>query len=474
MTRKRSNSLYHSLTLFAIVVLPVLVSSCLRDDDPSPVAVNANNKHVNDWILENMELWYLWQNELPTSPDKTDAPDDFFRSLLSTGDRFSWIQDNYVDLLNSLRGITKESGYEYVLYREDGTQNVIAQVLYVKPGSPVESAGLKRGDVITHINGKRPTTDNYQVVLADLSADSYTLVFKPIVIGEARFDDERSVTLSTVVYAEDPNHLSKVIEVNDKKIGYYVYNFFASGTEQNAQLYDLEMDQVFAGFKASGITDLVLDLRFNSGGSETSATNLASLIAPGANNGKVFFKKQYNDQVQQAILADPNGGLSFLQRTMTAKSANIGNELSGRVYILTGSRTASASELVINGLMPYMDVFLIGNVTYGKNVGSISIYDKDDPKNTWGMQPIVMKAYNSRDESGYGDGFVPNIENKDNSLFIYPLGDTREALLAEAIAQITGVPILARKADAISTRKDIGYSLDHKKMSFVLNVEPLK
>lgn len=451
-----------------------LISSCQNEDDPAPVSDNTANLHVNEWILENMEFWYLWSNEIPASPDKSLAPDEFFQSLLTDDDRFSWIQDNYQDLLNSLQGISTEAGFEYVLYKEDGSNNVIAQILYIKPGSPAENASLKRGDVITHINAEQLNTTNYQTVLKSITSESYSITYKPLLLAEQKFDTEKTATLSTVVYSEDPNYLSKVIEVDNKKIGYYVYNFFSSGTDQETEKYDGEMDQIFAGFKTNGITDLILDLRFNSGGSEASATNLASLIAPDANNNKIFFKKEYNSAVEDEILADPTAGPSYLQRNLVVKSQNIGSQLSGRVYVLTSSRTASASELVINGLSPYMDVFLIGDTTYGKNVGSISLYDEDDPENTWGMQPIVLKVYNSLDQSDYSQGFIPDIENKDNNLFLYPLGDVQEALLTKALEQITGAPISGRKAEVVESREVIGHSLDEKKRSFVLDVESVE
>jgi C-terminal processing protease CtpA/Prc len=214
----------------------------------------------------------------------------------------------------------------------------------------------------------------------------------------------------------------------------------------------------------------VLDLRFNSGGSEVSANNLGSLIVPNPNE-KIFFRREYNSTVENEILTDPDAGPSFLQSKLKAKAQNIGDQIPGRVYILTGSRTASASELIINGLRPYMDVFLIGDVTYGKNVGSISLFDEEDPRNTWGMQPIVVKVYNSLNQSDYSQGFTPNIENKDNNLFIYPLGDTREELLSKAIEQITGVPTTGRKAQIGREQEVVGHSLDTKRRSFTLTVE---
>lgn len=470
MRAKFASVFFHSLLSTLFLGLAVVVSSCDEEDDLNPGIVNANNAHVNEWILENMDFWYLWSNELPGAPDKNQAPDDFFQSLLTDDDRFSWIQENYQDLLNSLQGISKEGGFEYVLYKEDDNNNVLAQILYIKPSSPAENAGLTRGDAITHVNGQQLNTSNYQSVLSALANSNYSITYKPLLIDNEAFDEPKTVSLTTVVYTENPNYLSKIIEIDGKKVGYYVYNFFASGTDDQTGVYDVEMENIFAGFKAKGITDLILDLRFNSGGSEVSANSLASLIAPDPGN-KLFFRREYNSKVEDEILSDPGAGASFLESRLSAKAENIGSQLSGRVYILTGSRTASASELIINGLNPYLDVFLIGDVTYGKNVGSISLYDDEDPRNTWGMQPIVVKVYNSLNQSDYSNGFMPDIENKDNNLFIYPLGDTREELLSKALEQITGVPVGGRKQFVGKEAEMIGHSLDGKKRSFTLNVE---
>lgn len=462
---------FNRRTLYFVFALVLLVMSC-REDDPAPSAAGSPHAKVNSWILEEMQFWYLWNDQLPVDPDKTAEPEIFFKSLLSSQDRFSWIQDDYQDLLNSLQGISKESGYEFVLYREnDGSSNVIAQILYIKSGSPAEQAGLKRGDVITHVNGERLTTSNYQAALK-LIREDHTIQYKPLIIGEGKFDTERTLSVGAVQYSENPNYLSRVIVAGDKKVGYYVYNFFASGTDGKADAYDKEMESVFAGFKAQAITDLVLDLRFNSGGSEKAATKLASLIGNGINNSKIFAKRVYNSKVQNEIISDPKLGSDFLTTRFNNEPANIGSLLTGgRVYVLTSSRTASASELVINALKPFMEVFLIGDVTYGKNVGSISLHAENDPDNKWGLQPIVVKVFNSLDQSDYSNGFIPNVLHKDNSLYLYPLGDQREALLAQALGQITGTATSGRQAPQRGVKEVIGHSLDEKRRSFELVID---
>lgn len=462
---------------FFLIPAFVLLSAC-SDDELLPEPANATkvvpaapkngtNEYVNSWIQENMEYWYLWNKELPEGGDKNIDPEAYFDALLSKEDRFSWIQSNYQDLLNSLQGISKESGYEFVLYREkEGSENVVLQIVYVKPGSPAATAGLMRGDIISHINGQQLSTTNYRGLLSSIK-QNHSVQYKPLMVEEQKFSELKTVSLNAIEYSENPNYLHRVIETGGQKIGYFVYNFFASGTDSQPGKYDKETDEVFAKFKSEGITDLVVDLRFNSGGSEISAKNLASLIGRGVDNSKIFLKRQYNDFVQEAIIKDAKLGEDYLISRYNNETHNVGNQLStGKVYILTSSRTASASELVINALKPFMEVFLIGDKTYGKNVGSISLYEEKDPRNLWGMQPIVVKVYNSEDKSDYSTGFVPDVLHPDNSLYLYPLGDEREALLGQAIGQITGTATSARQVR--ETRRLVSHSLDFKRRSFSL------
>lgn len=464
---------YFNALLFLLFSL-YIATSC-SDDDVSPKKQDNLPKadpYVNAWILENMKDAYFWNDQLPTNPDTDQDPASFFSSLLHQDDRFSWIEDNYIELLNAMQGINKEAGFEYKLYRESmaGT-GIVAQIMYVKPSSPAALAGLKRGDLISHINDTKITTINYETLIQELK-DNHSLRYKPLVVGEDRFSNEKTVSLSTVEFSENPNFYYDVIYTNDKKIGYYVYNFFASGTTTNEKKYDNEMDAIFADFKSQGITDLILDLRFNSGGSEVSANNLASLIAPGINGSSVFFKRQYNEKITDEIMLEPSPD-EYLVSRFQEKENNIGNQLfNSTVYVLTSSRTASASELIINGLRPYMNVIIVGEVTYGKNVGSVSLYEANDPKNKWGMQPIIVKAFNSLGQSDYSGGFNPDLENADNDLFIFPLGDLRESMLAQTLGHITGESSFGReRLDQYGARAPVAHSVDFKRRGFSLIIE---
>ena len=163
MSERRSKT---AVGVLSLMVLWILAVGCDRNEPQHP------NQRINDWIHSNMTFWYYWTNEIPADPDKTLEHRAFFESLLSDKDRFSWIEENYQELLNSLQGVEKEAGYEYVLYREaEGSTNVLAQILYVKPNSPASSAGLKRGDIFRRINSQQITVDNYQTLLPALGSD---------------------------------------------------------------------------------------------------------------------------------------------------------------------------------------------------------------------------------------------------------------------------------------------------------------
>ena len=457
-----------------VILMSVIAASSLIFQQCSDSKPLSDNEYVNNWILENMEFAYFWNTEIPAKPDKRQLPDDFFYSLLSDNDRFSWIQDNYQELLNSLQGVNIEAGYEFILYRESSSnENVIAQVVYIKAGSPAASTDLLRGDVITHINGSLLTLSNYQSLLGQLSSN-HTITYKRYNFLTEVFETKSQLPLTVVEFAENPNYMSKVIDLGDRKVGYYVYNFFADGPNETSEQYNTEMTNIFASFKSQAITDLILDLRYNSGGSESSAIKLASLIGKNVTTNDLFARWDYNDELTDYITE--RYGPSFFLRNFTAEPNNVGSQLTGgRVYILTRNRTASASELVINGLKPYMDVFIVGDTTYGKNVGSISIYEENDARNKWGMQPIVVKAYNKFNQSEYANGFLPNIPDDDNSLVLLPLGDKNENLLSLALAEITGNSGGRKRSSNFKPwEKFLGSSLDKKRKNFNVGLDKLQ
>lgn len=420
------------------LLMLIFISSCNKNDEITPAdQIPANIKSVNNYIWDNMDLYYLWRDFMPTDLNPNTEPDPkvFFNKLIyKPDDRWSFITEDYEALVNSFKGIEKTFGDNFQLFREKDSNKVFGIVKYVIKGSPAYVAGIKRGDVFNKINGVALDTLNYSALLFD--NDSYTLGFADIVDGEA-VSNGRNIELTATTVQEDPVFLDTVLEVNGRKIGYLVYTQFISDSED-------ELKNVFAGFKSQGITDLIVDLRYNPGGSVTTADLLSSMIAPQSpvNDQAIFLKYVWNDIVEQYWL-DKDGPDSQQLRIKFMPNEN--NLNLDKVYILVSENSASASESVINGLKPYMDVTLIGTTTHGKYTASITLHDPQKSFN-WAIQPIVLKTVNVDGNTDFKDGFAPDYLVKDD--YYSPLGSLEEDMLSQAVSVITGVPAdqLARKA----------------------------
>ncbi len=466
-------TIFGRLTLIVVACGPLFLSSCKETTDGvAPVASStgvATTSEVNDWILSNMKYSYFWTDRIPANTDKTLTPDQYFLSLLydrnnsanADRDRFSWIQQSAAELKASLSGQTKTTGMEYKLYFRDNTQtSIVASIIYVLPGSPAAVAGIKRGDIISKVNGQSLTGTNYQGLLQS-NADSYTFGFASIVNGTLT-DDPQSKSVTALVFQQDPVLLDSTYTIGGKTIGYVVYNQFipgalkADGTLGNT--YDLKLDNIFGKFKQKGVNELILDLRYNRGGYVSSATNLASLIGRNIDASKIFYDQKWNSTVTAAYNKEYGAGWNI--KNFVSKATNIGGNLS-RVYVLTTNSTASASELIINGLRPFMTVNTIGTTTVGKNVGSITLSD-DSGKIKWGMQPITFKSANALGFTDYAGGFTPTVEVKEPNYGMKAFGDVTEVMLSEAIFQISGTRMARRAASSEVIRPSVFSSIDSK------------
>jgi C-terminal processing protease CtpA/Prc len=437
-----------------------------------------DNNYVNTWILDNMQEYYFWNSYIPSNPDKGQYPDKFFYSLLYKynqldGDRFSWIQENYVDLLENLSGVSSgDLGFEYTFIGYDDDK-VFGEVLYVKPGTNIENQGVKRGNAFCKINGTELDMNNY---LSLLQKESMTITFNdPLLIGNTiSFNNERDVTVTKARYAENPVFMDSIYEVNGKKIGYVIYNFFASDKGDNSKTYDKHLNSIFGDFKSAGVDNVIVDLRYNSGGSVVSATNLASMLASPLNTNDVFYMLKFNNNT-----AEENTSVNFVSKIEDTEISinNIGNNLQ-KLCFITSQWSASASEMVIIGLKPFMNdkIIIVGDATVGKSYASVSFYEKNNPRNKWGMQPLVAKYTNGNGELVPATGFIPDYLLKET--FVIPkkqLGDTDEELLKAAINAISGLPVsqnLQRQsAPGVSI---IGTSVDKKAYSNQSILEKIK
>ena len=448
--------------------------SCQDNDDLAPPA----SLDIQDFIWKGMNQYYLWQADVPNLDDDKFAdqaalntflkgytvPEDLFDALRvdKTIDRFSWIVDDYLELEGTLQGTTKNNGVDFGLSRKPGsTTEIFGYVRYIIANSDASNKNIKRGDYFTAVNGTQLTLTNYESLLFGAN-ENYTLNLADY-NGTTIVANGKSVELTKTVLSENPILINKVITSGSHKIGYLMYNGFYAN-------YDTQLNEAFASLKSQGVTDLVLDLRYNGGGSVQTATRLASMIT-GQFTGQVFAKQQWNAKINAYFETNNPAALinSFTDKigTTAINSLNL-----TKVYILTTQSTASASELVINGLEPHINVIQIGDVTVGKNVGSVTLYDSPtfgsenrNPNHRYAMQPIVLKIVNSTGFGDYFNGLQPDYLLKETISTYGVLGDPSEPLLSTAIGKITGTTRMLKQ----NTGVDFEFFKDAKSIKGIQN-----
>ena len=426
---------------------------------------------INSFIWQGMNSWYNWQLDSDKLADsKDDDLDEYYTFLngytdygtlfydlcynhaIRVGDenaidRYSWFIDDYVAQNNAFQGIRTRFGFTQRTIQINEAGDIVIAILLVEQNSPAELAGMKRGDIVNGINGTVLNQGNIDAAFAGLSNETVTLSF--VSENDGVLTQLADKTMTKAVVASNPVHFQKVFtDIGGKKVGYLLYNSFADS-------YNDELNAVFASFKSEGINELVIDLRFNGGGSGLATTYLASMIYAQAANG-IFYETKFNAKHSQYNSADRFENTLQIQNTdlevIGEEPINRLNTLD-RLYILTTGSTASASELLINGLRPYMSsVKLIGTKTEGKNVGSITLYDTPremdflgednaNPNHKYAMQPICIQVFNKDGGSDYIQGFEPDIEIDDtfNWNNVLPFGDRNEAMLKVALDDIAGI-----------------------------------
>ncbi|MEG2573956.1 MAG: S41 family peptidase [Bacteroides sp.] len=456
----------NKLSYLLYILLIPLFYSCGEDRTGEYEALIAEDK----WIEEVMCDRYLWYYDIPAS-DKLKffaEPKDFFPTLLSKNDKFSYIKIN----TPTTKAISSESsyGFDFILYKDpivSTSNDRFARVLYVLPNSPASEAGLKRGDWISAVKGQKLTTANYGYLLQGESRKFATAAIVPAAGGAYQWQANDTLTLSASRQIEDnPFYVDTVYNVANRKIAYLMYNSFSTGPNNQAadKAYGDQMRSIFANFKAANVNDFILDLRYNQGGYLTCSQELSSLLAPATALGKVYCSLVFNDKHLKS-----NFSLNLEEKLTGGANLNL-----SRLYVITSNLTASASEAVINCLQPYMgteNVILVGTKTVGKNVASEPI--NSDVYTSFTLYPILATVFNSENKSDYANGIVPTHILDEGSFLtpFYQLGDLRERMLYNTVQLITTGTMPDEKKTEVNPAHlmtPIYNSLDRKKMSGVL------
>ena len=415
---------------------------------PKPDPENKVTLKVNEFIYEGLRSEYLWENTINWNAidfKKEKDPHAFFKRLIYKDDRWTNLTDNAEAWNQGFAGISTTYGFDLRFSYIGQTEELVAIVRYVYPGTPADRAGIRRGDLLLKLNGGPITVKNY----ADFYDKPTIVVNKGILKDKTLTAEPVGVAMTAVEMYQDPILKDTVINKDGHRVGYLCYSDY---TERSTA----ELIKVFTRFKTAGVTDVVLDLRYNGGGYVSTARALCSILAPEAAMKKKerFLFKLWNENYMNHWKSE--GRNDELYETFV-DTLGINMNLN-RLYILTGKGTASASELTLTGLTPYMDVVQIGDTTHGKFCGGIVLMPKhlwwdksasyyQEIKN-WGMYVMIYKFSNKRKDE-FPRGFAPKYVVKEYLLELYPFGDERDPLLGKALELITGKQVAKARSRRI-------------------------
>ena len=400
----------------AFILLFVL--SCKKNNDSDGPTMPTGNGTTEELLMDSVYLYskevYFWNDIIPAYDQFNPRQHKGSGELGSAQNVMAAIRDlqpkdrfSFVTTLEESEEIQTGEDQDYGFFIkaasidiDDPMDSIFWFVSYVYDQSTAGVAGVERGWIVNKING---TQLGYDQSSADILNNTF---FGNGTTANFEFlkpdNTTTSISLTQTSYQANSVLYKDVINTGGKKVGYLVFNQFFGQPSRN------ELGEAFAFFQSQGINDLVIDLRYNPGGSTQTQDTLANLIAPQAADGQRMYAYQFNQQLQQGnfpLLKRKPGfqNVSFTEDVNSIEFEKAGSLNLSRVFFIVTGSSASASELLINNLRPYMEVKLVGDTTYGKPVGYFPI-----PVFNYALYPISFRTINSAGQADYYDGFAPD------------------------------------------------------------------
>lgn len=401
-----------------ISLLCLLLAACggsgSGDDTADNNIAECARTDINSQVYCKLVADYLWYDELKTGVDPLafNTPSAYLTQVTADRDRYSFIiteqqyQDRYINAVFF--------GYGFATQRADN--NTALQVLYVFDAGSAAQRGLRRADKIVEIDGISVAEwlsrlDAGTATNDDIYGPNEEGIVRRFVWRKPDNSQRQADFVKSTVRTNTVMHRS-VAQLGDKTVGYLVFNTFI-------ELSETELEQAFSYFAREQIDELVLDVRYNGGGLIRVANQLSSHIALPKLQGNIFVKYRYNDKNTRK-----NSSVGF------ALGAGRTNLNLSRVFVLTTGGSCSSSELVINGMSPFIDVVQIGETTCGKPVGQVP-----DQVGNFRLFAINFQTVNAVDFGDYFDGLSPNCPV--TATVAGDWGDSADPLYAEALAYIS-------------------------------------
>lgn len=430
-------------------------SSSSSSGDDSESSISATTVEANRFVHDVMSDYYYWEDEMPNL-DYRRQPDteDYFYDLLSSKDRFSYISDDADATMGNFQGEYTDFGWEYILtYLSASYDTVAAIITYVYDGTPAAAAGAQRGDVVYAVDGTAISYSNYSTLFTGASSGT----FKAFRVEDGKLGTV-SYSMTAADITENPVAVAKVLTQDDgSKVGYLFYTSYS-------YTFNSDLVAAFQTFKDEGVSDVVLDLRYNTGGDLEALSYMCDMLAPAsaisAKSELLYY--DYNSILSKySAYSRENTALHF------SDEPGVNLDLS-RLVVLVGSSTYSASEATIWALKPYMDVTLIGDTTGGKNSVMYVMSPSDftytqtgkpyysSSIDNWLMMPIVAVYNNATGktfDTSAGYGLAPDYYVRDIysvlSKGLKPIGDPEESLLSAALDYLSTGSVSSNKAATI-------------------------
>ncbi|OJZ13251.1 S41 family peptidase [Sphingobacterium sp. 40-24] len=447
--------------LATIALTGLFVFSCKKDTpkpEPEPEPVERTEAQlIKDDIYKYYKLYSLWDKSIP---DYTSDPSQFTDKYGSADmvldalkkltpvhaaypngvfDRFSYMLglDGYNTGTTASGRLKMDTNDGYGIYVQLGTEDEkTAQpiIYFVEGGSPAQKAGFKRSDFITAVNGDSDysiavTCTTTGCTINDASARDKMMnkLNAALDAGTLKLQvkhQDGTTTTKDLTYANgytiDPIYKDSVYTYNGNNVGYLALSSFEE--IENNNVNQQKIDAAFEKFQTQQIKSLIVDLRYNGGGYVDASAYVADKIGGAITKGKLMLTYEVNDYIK----ATPSINKMFQDTKFEGKS----NLNLSKVYFLVSDRTASAAEMIINVLKPYLQVQIIasGTRTYGKPVG---FFEQVVQKKV-SFWPVSFLLKNSANFSDYWDGLVPDKSNITDYVFV-DVGDKKETMLATAL-----------------------------------------
>lgn len=431
----------------------ITATSCFEDNDDNLIITS----DVKDFIWKGMNEFYVYGNDVPdlrntrfglnglnnryeSTPEYTEflngfsSPESLFDAIIfdpGNTDRFSLLFPDLFEAIELFNGTSETNGLSR-LFGFERNGSFYVRVGLVLNGSNADLAGVRRNMVISSVNGTTLTETNANNLLSGstitLNLADYDDNGTEIITDDTVTPNGQSITVTREEFTDNPVHRVEVIQEGTETIGYIMYNSFRDN-------FETELNQAFGQLAAANVDHLVLDLRYNGGGAIVTAARLASMITG-----------QFNDEPFSNAVFGPNrqeDNTTFNFTNSITGGAGINSLNLDKVYVLTTGRSASASELIINSLKPYIEVVQIGTTTTGKTTINRLLFDSPDfgtsqvtSAHTYALFPLIGDSTNRNNVPVPSTGLIPDVTIEESSANLGTLGDRDEPLLAAAITEI--------------------------------------